>query len=47
MKDFCHGFLAGFWGVFVWGFWQIFGYKRFLVVLDFWHYISVLYRAFS
>jgi hypothetical protein len=37
MKDFCHGFLAGFWGVFAWGFWQIFGYKRFLVVLDFWH----------
>jgi hypothetical protein len=37
MKDFCHGFLAGFWGVFAWGFWQIFGYKRFLAVLDFWH----------
>jgi hypothetical protein len=29
--------LLDFWGVFAWGFWQIFGYKRFLAVLDFWH----------
>jgi hypothetical protein len=47
MKDFCHGFLAGFWGVFALGFWQVFAYKRFLAVLDFWHYISVLYSTFS
>jgi hypothetical protein len=32
MKDFCHGFLAGFWGVFagflaipIEGFWRVFG----------------------
>jgi hypothetical protein len=53
MKDFCHGFLAGFWGVFAgflgsfWmGFWQVFAYKRFLAVLDFWHYIRLLYSTF-
>jgi hypothetical protein len=46
VQSFCHRFLAGFWGVFGEGFWQIFAYKRFLAVLDFWHYISLLYRAF-